>query len=154
MKKSLIATVGVCSLLVGLSFNHFAMSDAPAAYKVAVVDVQQIVQSSAQVNALKTEQQKKAEELKAFLTKAQSDIAKESDATKRKALEDKYNAELNTKRDVIEKDYAKKLGDIDKSITAVIANQAKLAKYDLVLAKGIVIYGGTDITATVKTQVK
>ena len=75
-------------------------------------------------------------------------------AAKRKALEDKYNAELNSKREVIEKDYAKKLGDIDKSITTIISNKAKAEKYDLVLAKGIVIYGGTDITALVKQNIK
>ena len=69
-------------------------------------------------------------------------------------MENKYNKELNVKRNAIQKDYAKKLASIDKSISAVIAQKAKAASYDIVLAKGVVLYGGTDITAEITKSVK
>jgi len=151
MKKILIAGMG--ALLVGLALSNTAFSD-PNAYRVAVVDVQQVVQSSAQVNQLKADQQAKANDLKTFVQTAQAALAKEPDETKRKALEDSYNKQLNDKRAAMEKDYTTKLAAIDKSITGIISAQAKADKYDLVLAKGIVIYGGTDITETVKKNIK
>ena len=43
---------------------------------------------------------------------------------------------------------------IDKSISATIQTQAKKSGYDLVLAKGIVLYGGNDITAEIQKLVK
>ena len=155
MKKSLVlATIGVCTFVLGLSVNY-ALSDVAApAYKVAVVDVQQVVQSSKEVNKLKTEQQKKFEDLKKFIEKAQKEITAATDETKRKALEDKYNKELNTKRQTIEQDYTKKLAAIDKSITDIIAKQAIAEKYNLVLSKNVVIYGGTNITPSITQKVK
>ena len=53
-----------------------------------------------------------------------------------------------------DKVYAKQLADIDKSISATIQAQSKKAGYDLVLAKGVVLYGGTDITSEVQKLVK
>ena len=54
----------------------------------------------------------------------------------------------------MEKNYANKLSAIDKTISAKITEQAKAGGYDIVLAKGVVLYGGTDITDAVKKAVK
>ena len=43
---------------------------------------------------------------------------------------------------------------IDKNILTVIDANAKKYGYNLVLAKGVVLNGGTDITATISQQVK
>lgn len=154
MKKSLIvAAVGVCAFALGLSAN-FAMSDITTGYKVAVVDVPELIQGSAQVQALVKDQQKQLTDLKTFIEKAQADITKQTDETKRKALEDKYNKELRTKQETIQKNYETKRTAIEKQITGVITKQAQTDKYDLVLLKNVVIYGGSDITATVKPNVK
>ena len=48
----------------------------------------------------------------------------------------------------------KKLAEVDKNISAVIAQKAKAASYDMVIAKGVVLYGGSDITAEVAKSVK
>ena len=53
-----------------------------------------------------------------------------------------------------DKVYVKKLADIDKSISTTIQAQAKKTGYDLVLAKGVVLYGGTNITTEVQKLVK
>ena len=122
--------------------------------KIAVVDVSSVVNSSSQVQALKKEQQAKAKDLMTFIEKARKDVAATTDTKKKQALEDKYNKELNTKRAAMDKNYATKLEAIDKSISAQIANQAKTGGYDIVLAKGVVLYGGSDITEAVKKAVK
>lgn len=144
--------VGISAFVIGLSLNNIAVSDVPS--KIAVVDVSSVVNSSSQVQALKKEQQAKAKELMTFIEKARKDVAATTDTKKKQALEDKYNKELNTKRATMDKNYATKLEAIDKSISAQIANQAKTGGYDIVLAKGVVLYGGSDITDAVKKAVK
>ena len=149
----LLAAVAA-AFAIGFSANNFAMSDGPSNFKVAVVDVQQVVASSAQVKALKKEQQAKTEEVIKYIDKARKDVASVSDEKKKKALEDKYNKELVTKRETLEKDYATKLQAIDKNISSTIETQAKAKNYNVVLAKGVVLYGGDDITADIVKIVK
>lgn len=149
----LLAAVAA-AFAIGFSANNFAMSDVPSNFKVAVVDVQQVVASSAQVKTLKKEQQAKTEEVIKYIDKARKDVASVSDEKKKKALEDKYNKELVTKRETLEKDYATKLQAIDKNISSTIETQAKAKNYNVVLAKGVVLYGGDDITADIVKIVK
>lgn len=149
----------ICSVLLvafglGLAAGNYAISDVPSNYKVAVVDVQKVIASSSQVKALKDEQQKKSQELTKFLETAKAALDKEKDAAKKKKLEEKYNKEFQSKREAIAKNYETKLLAIDKNITAVIASNAKTNGYNLVLAKGVVLSGGTDITSEIAKQVK
>lgn len=144
--------VGLFTFVIGFAFNNVAVSDVPS--KIAVVDVSDVVNSSSQVQALKKEQQNKAKELMTFIEKARKDVAATTDTKKKQALEDKYNKELNNKKVAMDKNYATKLDAIDKSISAQIASQAKAGGYDVVLAKGVVLYGGSDITDAVKKAVK
>lgn len=69
-------------------------------------------------------------------------------------MEDKYNKQLNEKKQAIETDYAKKLHEIDTNITKTIQAKAKTSNYNVVLSKNIVLYGGTDITDEVSKEVK
>ena len=154
MKNQTKLFIGVAAAFVlGVAVNNFAMSDV-AAYRVAVVDVPQVVDASSKVQALKKEQQAKAKDLAQFIEKARKDVAGTTDVKKKKTLEEKYTKELNTKREAIEKDYAKKLAETDAAISAQIANVAKANNYDIVISKGVVLYGGSDITAAVKASVK
>ena len=144
--------VGLSAFVVGAAFSNFAMSDVPS--KIAVVDVPQVVNSSSQVQALKKEQQVKTKEIVAFVEKARKDVAATTDVKKKQALEDKYNKELNAKKSAMDKNYATKLTAIDAAISKQIEVQAKAGGYDIVLAKGVVLYGGSDITDAVKKAVK
>ena len=144
--------LGLSAFIIGMSVNNFAMSD--VTNRIAVVDVQKVVASSAQVKALKADREAKLKDLAAFVQTARTNVNKEKDATKKKALEDKYNKELNAKRNAIQKDYTIKLTNIDKSISATIAQKAKAANYSMVLANGVVLYGGDDITAESQKVVK
>lgn len=146
--KIKILAVGLLTFASGIAFSNFAMSDVPS--KIAVVDVQEVVNSSSQVQALKKEQQAKMKEVVSFVEKARKEVAATTDVKKKQALEEKYNKELNTKKTAMDKNYADKLTAIDSTISKQIEAQAKAGGYDIVLAKGVVLYGGSDITDAVK----
>ena len=144
--------IALCAFVIGMTVNNYAISNVPS--KIAVVDVQKVVASSSQVKALKTDREAKMKELNTLVTTARTNIAKETNAAKKKELENKYSKEITAKRNSIQKDYAKKLAAIDKSISSVINQKAKAANYEIVLAKGVVLYGGTDITSEITKSVK
>lgn len=150
--KIKILAVGLLTFASGIAFSNFAMSDVPS--KIAVVDVKEVVNSSSQVQALKKEQQAKMKEVVSFVEKARKEVAATTDVKKKQALEEKYNKELNTKKTAMDKNYADKLTAIDSTISKQIEAQAKAGGYDIVLAKGVVLYGGSDITDAVKKAVK
>ncbi len=146
--------VSVCSLAIGLSLSNFATSAVTPTNKIAVVDVQKVVSNSSQVNALKEEQKRKIQDVQSFIVNAKKSLEKETDAKKKKALEEGYNKELQLKTSTIEKEYGQKLKEIDTTISTVIANKAQTQGYSMVLAKGVVLYGGDDITDAVIKDVK
>ena len=85
MNKTL-GLLAVSLLAAGcLSFNSAVLAKD---FTVAVVDVPQVVTSSAQVQALKKEQQAKAEELVKFIENARKDVASITDSSKKKAAEE------------------------------------------------------------------
>lgn len=139
MKRKLLAT----AIAMGLGLN------AAFATEVAFIDVQRVVDSSAQVQALKKEQQAKAKDMVSFIEKARKDVASVTDKDKKQALEQKYNKELATKKEKMDKEYAEKLQSIEGYISTIVNNQAKLKGYDMVVSKGVVLYGTTDITEDV-----
>ena len=125
-----------------------------AAEKVAVVDVQAVVAKSPQVQALKKEQLKKMEEFQKWLTTAKNDIEKQKTDEGKAKLRKKYEAEYVKKQEAMRKSYMEKLQAADKSINTTIEEQAKTKGYDLIIAKGVVIYGGDDITEDVIKALK
>ncbi|HIU86276.1 TPA: OmpH family outer membrane protein [Candidatus Spyradomonas excrementavium] len=152
MKNSKTLLVGLACLAVGMLSGGFAVSNINT--EVAVVDVQKVVSASKQVNALKAEQKAKMEGLAAFVKKANEEVAAQKDEAKKKQLADKYTKELNTKKEAINKTYTEKLQAIDKNVSELIAKKAKAGGFNVVLAKGVVLYGGTDITASIAKEVK
>ena len=137
-----------------VSLGENSVSDVPANFKVAVVDVQKVVANSGQVKALKEEQKKMTQDLTKFIEAAKATLDKEKDTKKRASLENKYNKEFQDKRKAIAKNYETKLLEIDKNITNTINASAKEKGYDLVLAKSAVLSGGTDITSEISKALK
>ena len=147
MKKLLVTTL----LLTLLGISNTAMADT----KIAVVDIQAVVNKSAQVQALKKEQQTKMQDLEKWLTTARADVEKQKTQEGKEKLLKKYNTDFEKKKADIAKNYQNKLQAIDKSITETIVNEAKTKGYDLVLSKqGAVLYGGLDITGDLMKVVK
>ena len=137
------------SALVLLSvLGHSAYAE-NASYNVAVIDVPQVVENSAKIKKLKQEQQAKVDELIKYIEKARKDVALQADEKKKKDLEEKFQKELVSKKEKIDKEYIKKLADIDENISKTVENYAKSNSYDLILSKGMVLYGGEDITSAI-----
>ena len=113
---------------------------------IAVVDVQAIVNSSAQVKALRETQVSKIKELNLWLQNAQNEVNAEQDKERQQALLQKYNAEFVLKKRDIAVQYQQELKTVGDSITQTVADEAKKKGFSMVIAKNIVIYGGEDIT--------
>ena len=145
MKKVLSLTLMALILGSGLAM---------AEQKIAVVDVQAVVSKSAQVQVLKKEQQAKMQDLEKWLKTAQADVEKQKTQEGKDKLLKKYNTEFAKKREAIAKDYALRLQAVDKSITDTISTTAKAKGYNMVISKGVVVFGGDDITADVQKVVK
>ena len=145
--------VASAAFVIGAGINNFALSQMPGSVNIAVVDVQQVVASSSQVNALKNENQAKATEIIKYIENARKEVAKVTDADKKKALEEKYAKELNSKRETYAQQYNTKMMDIQNSILNAVKEQALANDYDIVLAKDVVLYGGNDITPELQKKV-
>ena len=156
MKNFKLFIFGAIALM--LFTSNFAMSNElttdQLGFKVAIVDIQKVIEQSPKLNALKIERQNKLNELVAFAEKARADVEKEPDELKKKSLENGYNKELNLRKNDIDNICAQKLSAIDKEVTALIKAKAKAGNYGLVLAKSDVLDGGTDITAEIIRELK
>ena len=144
--KKLLLSLSTMVLLSGISMA--------ATQNIAVVDVQAIVNKSAQVQSLKKEQQAKISDLEKWLKTAQEDVAKQQSKEGKEKLLKKYNSEFAKKKEAIAKDYRAKLSAVDKSITETITTKAKAMGYDMVISKSMVIMGGDDITTEIQKVVK
>lgn len=152
MNKPKLSLIMLSAFLIGFVSNNLAFSD--SANKIAVIDIQQVVASSAQVKELKKDHEAKAKEIQKFVEKARKEVASTTDIKKKQNLEEKYNKELQAKRDAMSKNYSEKLAEIDNSISNKINNYAKMQGYDIVISKGAVLYGGDDITEAISKTVK
>jgi len=144
----------ILGLLVAASMLLTTSAVKAADVSIAVVDVPAVVNASAKVQALKKDQQTKAQEIVKFIEKARKDVASISDAKKKKTAEEKYNKELMTKKEKMDAEYAAKLKELDESISDQIIQKAKENGYNVVLSKGVVLYGGTDITNDIIKVIK
>lgn len=154
MKKHILTLIIIAMTFAGgYSMNNRAMSG-DTDYKIAVVDVQQLVSNSNEVKKLKAEQEKKMQEMQATLDKARADMAKETDSEKLKALEEKYRNDINKQKLAMEQEYNIKFNEIDKNIRNAVIEKARSMNYNLVLPKNIVLLGGDDITNQVAPAVK
>lgn len=153
MKKTFkFLAMGAITFALCLSMNNFSSAKDSEGLRIAVVNGQQIVESSPKIAALKIEQKNKVTDLVKFVEDAKVALAKETDAKKKKSLEENYNKELIAKKEAIDKDYYKKMSEIDKNINDII--KEKSSDYDLVLPKNIVLNGGTDITGEIIKSLK
>ena len=155
MKKKILATLIVIgSFVAGYSINSIAVSNTNPEYRIAVVDIQQIVANSKEITALKLDQQKQMQNMEATIEKARTEISKEKDPAKISQLEEKYRNEINKEKLALDKSYNDKLTAIDSKIKTAVVEKARSMNYKMVLPKNTVLFGGDDITDQVATILK
>ncbi len=140
--------------LFSLMFAQIAVTAAPEPAKIAVVDLNKVVEASPQVKAIKAAQEAKSKEIANFIKNAQADVNKQKDEKAKKAAAEKYEKQFASKREASMKDYAAKIKAADKSITDQIGKKATELGYTMVLPKSSVVFGGDDITAEVLKVIK
>ena len=154
MKKYiLILSISILAFTCGYSLNNKAISG-DTDYKIAVVDLQQLISNSNEVKKLKAEQEKKMQTMQSTLEKARVEMSKETDKDKLAAIEEKYRNDINRQKTAMEQEYNTKFNEIDKNIRNAVIEKARAMNYNLVLPKNIVLLGGDDITAQVAQFVK
>jgi len=152
MKKRMLL-LSIAMLAIGFCINDIAKSgNIPV--NVAVIDVNAVVNKSSEVQALKKEQKQKLDDLQKWLKTVRNDIEKQQTQEKKDKLIKKYDTEFQKKKEAIAKNYNIKLKEIDKNISQTIAAEAQKEGYSLVLTKGVVLYGGDDITNAVIKAIK
>lgn len=137
---------------VGYNINDVAISF--PRYKVAVIDIPEVMSKSTELQELKRAQDKDMEELSILISKAQNELINEQNRSKFAQKEAEYRKQIETKKKDIDKKYATKLVKINENIKTLISKEAKRANYNLVLPTGMVISGGEDITASVLKNMK
>ena len=153
MKKNFVI-IALSAFILGICTSNFAMSDVPSTYKIGVIDLSKVVTSSKQVSNLKAQRAKKNAEMQNFIATAQKKVNNEKDPNKKAALVKKFEKDLTAMKNSTDKNYTKSLAEIDNSISKTIETESKKAGYDIVFAKSVVLYGGTDITNTIVKAVK
>ena len=122
--------------------------------KIAVVDVQRLVSQTPSVMALRQERQNQLVGLQQWVNSANAEINQQTDQNTKAALFQKYQQELNQRQQALQSEYAQKVQSIDAELSKLIADVAKKEKLEYVFAKGIVVYGGEDITDKIAEAMK
>ncbi len=152
-KKAGITLAIISAMVIGFSLNNIAISDTTD-FRVAVVDIKELVSKSQEIKKLKTDQENKINQMQQTVEKARTEIAKETDPAKIAALEEKYRKEVNAQKLTLDSEYNSKLTKIDNNIKTIVIEKARSMNYNLVLPKNFVLYGGDDITAEVAKSIK
>lgn len=122
--------------------------------KIAVVDIQALVSQTPSVLALRQERQNQISGLQQWVNGANAEINQQTDQNAKAALFQKYQLEFNQRQQMLQTEYVQKVQSIDAELSKLIADVAKKENLDYVFAKGIVVFGGTDITSKVAEMLK
>ena len=122
--------------------------------KIAVVDVQFLVNQTPSVLALRAEQQQNALIIQNWINGVNSQLSQIADQNTRNATAQQYQIELNKRQQMLQSQYAMKIQAIDAELSKLISDVANEKKLDYVFAKGMVVFGGTDITEDVAKLLK
>ena len=122
---------------VGYNINDVAISF--PRYKVAVIDIPEVMSKSTELQELKRAQNKDMEELNILISKAQNELINEQNRSKFAQKEAEYRKQIETKKKDIDNKYATRLVKINENIKTLISKEAKKANYNLVLPTGMVI---------------
>ncbi|HSA06154.1 MAG TPA: OmpH family outer membrane protein [Candidatus Gastranaerophilales bacterium] len=147
MFKSFIVSLAVISTLIGFSLKSSAAG-------TAVVDMNKIRETYSLAQQLTADKKVKEKELQKFIETGKKQLLNAKTAQEKKTLQDSLNQQLNTKRNALVKDQNQKWSKLEKTVMNCIKEIAVSGKYDMVLSKQVVFYGGYDITDEVLAKLK
>lgn len=153
-KKIIIGAIIVGAFVGGYSINSIAISNTNPDYRVAVVDIAEVIANSSEIKAIKAEQEKQILAMQSTIDKARQDITNEKDPVKIAQLEEKYRKQINDQKLALDAEYNKKLTAIDSKIKTAVVEKARSMNYNIVLPKNTVLFGGDDITEQVASIIK
>lgn len=122
--------------------------------KIAVVDVQFLVNQTPAVLALRAEQRQNTSIIQNWINGVNSQLSQIADQNTRNATAQQYQIELNKRQQMLQSQYAMKINAIDAELSKLVSDVANEKKLDYVFAKGTVVFGGTDITEDVAKLLK
>lgn len=134
--------------------NNSSNNSNNTSWKIAVVDVMSIVNGSKDVMTLRQNHAIRSQELSQWLQAAQNEVNSQNDPQTKQGLLQKYNVEFAQRRNAVAQLYQQELSVIDQNISKTIMDEAKKLGYNMVLAKNVVVCGGTDITEDVRKLIK
>ncbi|MBP5698543.1 MAG: OmpH family outer membrane protein [Alphaproteobacteria bacterium] len=149
MKKSYV----VLLVVLGVLLAAYGLCSFTGGKKIAVVDVQRIVNQAQPVVELRQDMQNQMSNLKEWVDASNAEINKESSKDKKDALSKQKGEEFLQKQQAIQRDYAQKLQALDARITKIIETVAKKEGCGITLIKGSVAAGGLDITEKVLAKI-
>jgi outer membrane protein len=146
------------SLSVITLYSSLPALSAESSFKVGTINTNKILQEHPQAQKLLQDLTKAEQDLnKKVLAKKQEIIkAKEQNKTETEIqmLAEQMRLEIEPEAKKLEAESNKKSEEIEKQIEAAISAVSKSSKYDVVLVKEAVLYGGVDITDEVIKKVK
>lgn len=142
-KKSLLFL-----LFTSLTFAS-AQAVAPS-YKIAFIDSTRILREYNEAQSLLKELAKQEADLNKKILHKRQEIQKAKEAKKTdteiQMMAEKIRLELEPEAKKIEEESTVKSKAIEDKVDEVIKNYSTKSKYDLVVVKEAILYGGTDIT--------
>lgn len=117
--------------------------------KIAIIDVQALVNQTPSVLALRSQQQQNASIIQNWINNVNNQLSQITDQNTRQATAQQYQIELNKRQQMLQNEYALKIQAIDAELSKLVSDVANEKKLDYVFAKGTVVFGGTDITSDV-----
>jgi len=144
--KNVLGYVAVIVIAVVVSLACCCGLCCKKSSNVAVVDVQRLVNQARQVAELRQDMQTQMSNLQEWVNQSNAEINNEQSQEKKDELTKLRQEELLQRQQLIQRDYAAKLQNLDAKLTAVIEKTAAEEGFKITFVKGSVAAGGTDIT--------
>ena len=148
------ATTATTNTETTMNTNTSATTASLGSAKVAIVDVQALINQTPAVLALRAEQQKNASIIQNWINSVNNQLNQIADQNTRVATAQQYQIELNKRQQMLQSQYATKIQEIDMALSKLVSDVASEKKLDYVFAKNMVVFGGTDITADIAALLK
>lgn len=140
--KSLLLGVALVGVMFTTPLQTFAQT-------IGIVDADKVISNYNKAQDVEADLKVKEAEIQKFIAEAQKQIKDATTPVEKNNLEKQLSDEFKTKQADYRKMQLEQSKKINDEIIMAIETIAKTQKLDIVLAKGAVFVGGTDITDSV-----